>query len=220
MSGANVKITNKTYNNIDSVNISLAEGTGYARYVFEKMIGTPITYVTSVNAETMGKLLHTGVTTARPSAGYELFYKFEILDASTTQIVCGSQGRSGTSNDQLVIVSGKLRVDTVSTSTYVNVANGDVIEYHEKDGAINIGNSLWNNVPSGFRGLATATDFCIFGKQGDITSKIKVHEFVYSEGGTELVHLYPALDSEDVPCMYDTVSNQFIYATGTLTYDE
>lgn len=64
-------------------------------------------------------------------------------------------------------------------------------------------------------GTDNNTNICVFSsKDGGTTSKMRLYYFKIYDGGVLIRDLIPVLDLNDVPCMYDKVSDELFYNKG------
>ena len=172
-----------------------------------------------------------GIKFTYPSTGYHFYNKFGVLNASATQIVWSSMYVSGSSVDQLVLIGGKIRIDRNSTSTNrFRIDLNDIIEYHAV-GNTSVTNSssaefaadITRQVACGVSpnsnmiNISPSYNFTLFAEYKDNSyttfATVRFYELYYKEGSTEIIHLYPVTDTNNTPCLYDTVSGATLYPT-------
>lgn len=161
-----------------------------------------------------------------PSTGYTFYLRFGVLNTSKTQIVYSSGTTVSNKTDQLVIISGgRIRIDRTSNSYQrFSMAVGDVIEvYSSYTNATNGSGSefaLDKNTNASFSASTTLYDltpvnnmilFAEYSNSYKTYATVRFYEMSYKEGSTEIMHLYPVKDSNNVKCLYDSVNDVLIY---------
>ena len=65
------------------------------------------------------------------------------------------------------------------------------------------------------------TTMCIFAKKRlnsdalDVPGIFKLYSFAMTKAGEKVIDLYPALDDQGIACLYDMVSGEYFYNSGT-----
>lgn len=228
---ANLVIGSNTYQNIDFLRVFNSDGdVAQAPIIAETPEGvTLLKYLDTTGSGSVDL----GRAFTYPSTGSSLQMKFGILDASSTQIVfsSGTVGSSNSYGDQMVILSNKLRMDrengAVSGRFSLNV--GDDVEYNSfsKNGDVgsysfgcnlSTGGSYGGTENANLHDIANpAHNMILFSEYKNNTyqtfATVRFYELCYKEGGDDVMHLYPAIDSNGVKCLYDSVSQECIYST-------
>lgn len=183
-------------------------------------------------------LVDTGKYFTYPSSGFTISIKFGILDAQSTQIVCGTLLNIGNAADQVVVTGGRLRLDRTGFSNRFAVRVGDAITFTDSyTNATNGGGtchainrttnaSFATGDNANMRGLSGQNTFKLFGAPsgtaGGIATaaNVRFYEMFYKEGTSEIIHLYPIRDSNGTYCLYDTVEETILYpVVGALVYN-
>ncbi len=227
---SNLVINSRTYENIDFLRAFNSDGdVAHAPIIAETDEGiTLLKYLDTTGNGTVDL----GRKLTYPSTGSSLRMKFGILDASKTQIIfsSGTVGSSTNYGDQLVILNSKLRMDREwGTTGRFLVSVGDDIEYNSFSKANDYGSySFGCNLTTGgsFGGgenaslhdiASPAHNMILFAEYKNSTyqnfATIRFYEFCYKERGVDAIHLYPAIDSNGVKCLYDSVSKTCLYST-------
>ena len=227
---SNVVVNSNTYQNIDYLRVPTSNGdVAQAPIIAETDDG--ITLLKYLDTTGSGSV-DLGRTLTYPSTGSSLQMKFGILDSTSTQIVfsSGTVGSTANYGDQMVIVSSKLRMDReLGTNGRFSVTVGDDIEYNSFSKTNDKGSySFGCNLSTGgsYGGVEDASlhdiaspahNMILFSEYKNNTyqtfATIRFYEFCYKESGVDVIHLYPAIDSNGVKCLYDSVSDTCIYST-------
>lgn len=184
-------------------------------------------------------LFDTGKYFTYPSTGYAYYIKFGIHDKTSTQMVAfGSFSVSGGA-DQLVLASGRIRLDRTGYTNRFAINVGDVITYIDSyTNATNGGGTCYafnenTQASVAAAGKSTLRDITptdtakLFGAPtggatGGVSTpaNVRFYEMFYKEGTSEIIHLYPILDSNGTYCLYDTVGESIMYPTfGAFVYN-
>ena len=219
---ADLLIGGKTYTGINKVKIPNTDGRSYSIFTYSDTIVDGINFLDYLDTTGNG-CVDLGIKLTYPSGNYKMYYKFGVPDVATTQIPFSSGYTVTRYVDQLVIISSKLRVDRVNDSTYFSpIAQNDIIEYVEENGAINIADltstltrALTAN--SGMQSITPTNNFVLFGEPKNDAyatfANVRFYEFYYQENGVDVIHLRPAIDSNGDKCLFDSVSKTCIYST-------
>ena len=218
-------INSTTYTGIDSISIPTASN-GMSRFKIDAEIksgGTLLEYLDTTGSG----CVNLGMGFTYPKAtGCGFYMKFGVLDASSTQVICGTGTTGSNIVDQLAFVTGKVRTDRVNGSTNRFIISvGNVIEYSFGGGASGNGLFVVDKTSSNAFGgadnavmynITPAHNMVLFseytGSAYSTFATVRFYEMLYTEGGVEIMHLFPALDSNNVKCLYDTVSKNYFYS--------
>lgn len=220
---ADLEISGKSYTGINKVKIPTTDDQ-MALFTFSRLLPADGTTLLDYLDTTGNGCVDIGMKLNFPSTGYKLYMKFGILNATQTQIVfsSGLASPSRQQTDQLVILSSKLRVDRYTASGGATIAANNVVEYVEENGSISINNlttSATNSYTanSSMMNISPTNNYVLFGEPQNGSyatfATLKFYEFYYKEGGVDLIHLYPAIDTNGDYCLYDSVSNTCIYSS-------
>lgn len=107
---------------------------------------------------------------------------------------------------------------TVGTANQFTISTDSVYEFVYRNDVATIRNlntaedvTVTIGTPSSF----TKNTLHLFAVSGGTFFKGKIYEWKYWEDGNLVQHFIPVLDWNDVPCMYDKVSEEFFYNAGT-----
>lgn len=107
---------------------------------------------------------------------------------------------------------------TVATANNISINTESVYQFSYKNKTAKMTNltteeaySLYVGTPSTF----TTNPINLFAVSGGTMLRGKIYSWKYWEDGILLQDFIPVLDWDDVPCMYDKVSNEFFYNKGT-----
>lgn len=184
-------------------------------------------------------LVDTGKYFTYPASGFTISIKFGILDAQSTQIVCGTLINVGNSADQVVVTGGRIRLDRTGFTNRFAVRVGDAITFtdsytnatngggtcHAINRTTNASFAAADN--ANMRGLSGQNTFKLFGAPtggaaGGVSTpaNVRFYEMFYKQGTSEIIHLYPIRDSNGTYCLYDTVEETIVYPEiGALVYN-
>lgn len=225
---SNVVINSNTYQNIDYIRVQTEdESVAQAPIIAETPSG--VTLLKYLDTTGTG-CVDIGMKLTYPSTGFSFFMDFGILDATSTQIVFTSNTVTSPANDQLVLVSGRIRFDRVANNTLrFNVNLNDKIHYCESfSNATNASGYLFGENETthasyaerslqGMHDLVPNSNMILFAELHNGTPQtfatVRFYELCYKEGNTEIIHLYPAVDANGVKCLYDSVSETCIYSS-------
>lgn len=162
-----------------------------------------------------------------PSTGYTFYLRFGVLNVSKTQMLYSSGTTVSNTTDQFVIISTRVRMDRTSNSyqrfnisigdvvevysSYTNATNGSGFEYSINK---NSNASYAAAVSANMRDLTPVNNMILFAEYASnykTYATVRFYEMYYKEGSTEIMHLYPVKDSNNVKCLYDSVNDILIY---------
>lgn len=226
---SNLVIGSNTYQNIDFLRVFNSNGdVAQAPIIAETPEGvTLLKYLDTTGAGSVDL----GRAFAHPSTGSSLQMKFGILDATSVQIVFTSGTHViGAYRDQLVILNSKLRMDRENDGNAgrfpLDVGNDILYSSFTKTGndSWSIGSNLSTGASYSAKENATMYDIAdpahnmiLFAEYNNNVyqtfATVRFYELCYREGGVDVMHLYPAIDSNGVKCLYDSVSQECIYST-------
>lgn len=162
-----------------------------------------------------------------PSTGYTFYLRFGVLNVSKTQMLYSSGTTVSNTTDQFVIISTRVRMDRTSNSyqrfnisigdvvevysSYTNATNGSGFEYSINK---NSNASYAAAVSANMRDITPVNNMILFAEYASnykTYATVRFYEMYYKEGSTEIMHLYPVKDSNNVKCLYDSVNDALIY---------
>ena len=107
---------------------------------------------------------------------------------------------------------------TIGKPDQININNQLIYEFSYINNIATLKNSTENQeistniaTPSTF----TTNSLSLFAVSGGTVFKGKIFEWKYWENGTLLQHFIPVLDWNNIPCMYDKVTDKLFYNQGT-----
>lgn len=216
----------------DRVNKQTYYNQGTGEFIYGQ-VEIPSSYTRCKYIESSGtQYIDTGII-ATINTGIDINYSYNQIDSNTNAGLCGIYKGTTPREDTLFIStsSGKTdsavclfsRGNTLSTGTTLT-AN---IMYNAKINWLNNSNLNFENGSSvgtvGENGV-TSRNIILFGRDSSGTyalTKARIYSCKFSENNTITHHFIPCLDTNNVPCFYDTITKQTYYneGTGTFTYE-
>lgn len=150
----------------------------------------------------------------------EFYIRFAITDVSKVQVAFG-YGNDAT-NNQLAIYSNKLHITQASTGSNnppnISASNNSEYEYLVSGDQISVGGSMFTK-----NQIDQIGDMWLFAKNNNTGTPnapayMRLYEMYYKTAGELIMHLIPVLDASGVSGMYDLVSGQTLYNSGTGTF--
>ena len=223
---ANVKINGNLFSGIKYIQVPTEVENTYAVYqhIYDGKNGEK-QYLKSLIANG-SQYIDTLTKVLCPSNNYELCLKFADTGVNKVMVVMGEENDKIT--DSQFVKNGTIhRFDRVSQSTFnTNITIGKVYEYKEVNGILYFDNEVIGEVQEKFlnREEYDTYDMFLFGKNNkgtvetNTTFNGEIIEFYYKVEDEEIIHLYPVLDEDGVPCMYDSVKDICLYNNGTVQF--
>jgi hypothetical protein len=157
----------------------------------------------------------------------EFYLRFAPTVVNETRILFGAPITKGvdTPANQLVVIGGQFRVDHNSVNTRCAATANEIYEYAVTNKQINF-SALDAPIAAEIADAVHVTNNAVylFGKNNggqvetNTIAKARIYSFYYRVNGVSIINLVPVLDSDGVPCMYDTVSRTCLYNAGTGTF--
>lgn len=220
---ANIIIRGTQYTNVNSIKVPSATQGKMALFGFMREVDDSSSEITVLDhVDTNGSAyVFLPTKLSYPTVGYRVYFKFRIDKLISTRVIWSSNYSSDSRIDQFALIGTALTPQRGSGS--LTVAVNDIIEYIEENGRITLNNLTQGTTHSttagsGVRNIENPNAFCLFGQPNGATAKdicfIRFFEFSYAENGVDIFDLVPARDSQNVLCLYDSISDEAVYATG------
>lgn len=166
-------------------------------------------------------------TGIKPDSSTTFEMSIALNDISSTQAIMGARASLNEVAYDLFIVNGDIRWDynleknftelSYTTGAKINIVKtGDsiTVETNGRTKVINNSNTT----------ISIPYNICIFTIQQNTGlderyAKMKLYYFKIYKNGVIERELLPALDTNNIPCLYDTVTQQYFYNLGTGTFN-
>lgn len=158
----------------------------------------------------------------------EFYLRFAPTAVNGVRIMFGANIHANVNEpgNQLVVLNGNFRIDQNGLKTQCTATANEIYDYSIKNKKINF-SALDSAVDAAIAEHQNLTDSTVYlfgtNKNGAVESstmaKERIYSFYYKVNGVSIINLVPVLDSDGVPCMYDTVSRTCLYNAGTGTFD-
>ena len=163
--------------------------------------------------------INTGIIGTTENSGVEVVWEFSNADAN----MCIFSTRSAQISNTLTLFwlktsSNRIRIDAVGQKYFGDSVNTlENQKYHFIYKSKTSANATLNNLSNDKSQFLTIGKLTTFSSRdnGVVTSSIKIYSFKWYEGDILVRDFIPVLDQDDIPCMYDKITDELYYNVGT-----
>jgi len=166
-------------------------------------------------------------TGRKPDSNTEFELSMAITDVSANHAIMGARTTSSSGRYNIFYYQQDIRWDYEAATTFTDISytNNAIINITKNGNqtTIQTGNTT-KTITDSTTEFSTPYNMYLFtlnsqGALDDRYAKMRVYYFKIYQNDVLVRDFKPALDENDVPCLYDTVTKQYFYNTGTGTFN-